>query len=100
MLPEHQLMEILDKVGVEPEEECAVIIGLGDTFGGAVEHELGIFVNSGRAFKIHFKFVSFRIIFSVTVSGRLEITGQNLSPSIEHGHSEVRPITPAYTSQT
>ena len=67
MLPEHDLVEILDKVSVEPEEEGAIIIGLGDTFAGAVEHELGIFVHCWGAFQANFKSVNFWVIFCITV---------------------------------
>ena len=66
MLSEHQLMEILDKVCVEPEEERAVIIALRNSFGGAVEHELGILVHCWRVFQFHLKFVSFLSIFNIT----------------------------------
>ena len=47
LLSVHELVEILDEVGVKPEEKGAVIISHGNSLGGTVEHELGVFVYPG-----------------------------------------------------
>lgn len=58
---------LLNKEGVEPEEESAVVIALWNRLGRTSEEELDIFVHNRRVCQIHFKPVHLKRIWKYSI---------------------------------
>ena len=89
LFPGETLPPTLDEEGVQPEEEGAVIISLGNSLGGAVEHKLGVFVHPGWGCEGHADQVPLLVIVPVAalVVGEARLADP-LSPGV-YGKGEV-----------